>query len=440
MNFENKLKVVLDSLYDGILIIDEKGIVQYINPSYTRITKIKEEEILNKKLTDVRKDSHLTRVMKSGIQELGLYRTIGNIKYIVNMVPIIENKKIIGGISVVNEMQDIQNTLDKTLLLLDNLKQKVKTLNKNKYTFDSIISIDKNSIDTKNYAKKISKSESNVLIFGESGTGKELYAHAIHSESLRKNSTFIALNCATLDKNLIESELFGYEEGAFTDAKKFGKIGLFQMADGGTLFLDEIAELDYSLQNKLLRVLQEKTIRKIGGTEEITVDFRLICATNQNLLELVNSGKFRKDLYYRIAVIPLNLLPLKERRKDILPLAEKFISDLCQKYKKEVKISDEVKHILYSHNWNGNVRELRNVMEFAFSTVDGNILLAKDIPFQISKNLEILDIENLSEYIKKIEKEYILNALSKYDNNITGKKEAAKKLGISLATLYNKLS
>ena len=187
MKIDNNLKNIFDSLYDGILIIDKNGIVIYVNPSYTRITKINKEDIENKRLLDIRKDSHLTKVMKTGVKEIGQYRTINNIKYIVNMVPIIENNIIIGGISVLNDMQDIQRNLDRILVILDNLKEKVKLLNKSKYNFDSIIAVDKDSIELKKYSKKISLNDSNILINGESGTGKKIYAQAIHNESKRAN-------------------------------------------------------------------------------------------------------------------------------------------------------------------------------------------------------------------------------------------------------------
>ena len=215
MKIDNNLKNIFDSLYDGILIIDKNGIVVYTNPSYSRITKINKEDIVNKRLLDVRKDSHLTKVMKTGIKEIGQYRTINNIKYIVNMVPIIEKGEIVGGISVLNDMQDIQKNLDKTLAILDNLKEKVKILNKSKYSFDSIIAVDKSSVELKNYSKKISLNDSNILITGESGTGKKIYAHSIHNGSNRASFPFIAISSTTYSKQNLEKELFGLEQDAF---------------------------------------------------------------------------------------------------------------------------------------------------------------------------------------------------------------------------------
>ena len=439
MKIDNNLKNIFDSLYDGILIIDKNGMVVYTNPSYSRITKINKEDILNKRLLDVRKDSHLTKVMKTGIKEIGQYRTINNIKYIVNMVPIIEKGEIVGGISVLNDMQDIQKNLDKTLAILDNLKEKVKILNKSKYSFDSIIAVDKSSIELKNYSKKISLNDSNILITGESGTGKKIYAHAIHNGSNRASFPFIAINCTTYSKENLEKELFGLEQDAFYDEKK-RKIGLLQLVDGGTLFLDEISELDYSLQTKLLHVLQEKTFTKMESLKEIPVDFRLISTTNKNLLELVNQGKFRKDLYYRISVIPLNLLPLKNRKGDILALANKFLKDLSIKYRREVSFSEDVIKILLSYDWSGNIRELRNIVEFLFNISDNSVITIEDLPDYLYLNKKNESYKNLNDYLKECEKKYIRKILSNFENNLEGKKKTAKLLGISLATLYNKLS
>ena len=439
MKIDNNLKNIFDSLYDGILIIDKNGIVVYTNPSYSRITKINKEDIVNKRLLDVRKDSHLTKVMKTGIKEIGQYRTINNIKYIVNMVPIIEKGEIVGGISVLNDMQDIQKNLDKTLAILDNLKEKVKILNKSKYSFDSIIAVDKSSVELKNYSKKISLNDSNILITGESGTGKKIYAHEIHNGSNRASFPFIAINCTTYSKENLERELFGLEQDAFYDEKK-RKIGLLQLVDGGTLFLDEISELDYSLQTKLLHVLQEKTFTKMESLKEIPVDFRLISTTNKNLLELVNQGKFRKDLYYRISVIPLNLLPLKNRKGDILALANKFLKDLSIKYRREVSFSEDVIKILLSYDWSGNIRELRNIVEFLFNISDSSVITIEDLPDYLYLNKKNESYKNLNDYLKECEKKYIKKILSNFENNLEGKKKTAKLLGISLATLYNKLS
>lgn len=438
------VKIILDSLYDGILIIDSEGIVRYINPAYTRITKVKEEDIIGKKLSDVRKGSYLTEVIKSGKLQLNVHRKMDEVEYIVNMVPIYGKKnKVLGGISLLNELNDVYKLTEKlnlSKIIIQNLKEHVKSLGSGKYNFDDIIAVDKKSVEIKEFAKRIALTDSNVLITGESGTGKELYASAIHNFSLRKDFPFIPVNCASFEKSLIESELFGYEEGTFTGAKKNGKTGLFQLANGGVLFLDEIGELEYGLQGKLLRVLQEKSIRKIGGSKEIPIDVRLICATNKDLFKLMEEGKFRRDLYYRIAIIPLTIPPLRERKDDIPALANKFISDLSQKYKKDMFLSQEAIQLLKEYEWCGNIRELKNIIEFTFNMREERVILKEYLPIKVEENILDSEIIELNEYINKVEKEYINKAIAKYGDSVEGKKKAAKALGISLATFYNKLN
>ncbi len=438
------VKIILDSLYDGILIIDSEGIVRYINPAYTRITKVKEENIIGKKLSDVRKGSYLTEVIKSGKLQLNVHRKMDEVEYIVNMVPIYGKKnKVLGGISLLNELNDVYKLTEKlnlSKIIIQNLKEHVKSLGSGKYNFEDIIAVDKKSIEIKEFAKRIALTDSNVLITGESGTGKELYASAIHNFSLRKDFPFIPVNCASFEKSLIESELFGYEEGTFTGAKKNGKTGLFQLANGGVLFLDEIGELEYGLQGKLLRVLQEKSIRKIGGSKEIPIDVRLICATNKDLFKLMEEGKFRRDLYYRIAIIPLTIPPLRERKDDIPALANKFISDLSQKYKKDMFLSQEAIQLLKEYEWCGNIRELKNIIEFTFNMREEKVILKEHLPIKVEENILDSEIIELNEYINKVEKEYINKAIAKYGDSVEGKKKAAKALGISLATFYNKLN
>lgn len=438
------VKIILDSLYDGILIIDSEGIVRYINPAYTRITKVKEEDIIGKKLSDVRKGNYLTEVIKSGKLQLNVHRKMDEVEYIVNMVPIYGKKnKVLGGISLLNELNDVYKLTEKlnlSKIIIQNLKEHVKSLGSGKYNFDDIIAVDKKSVEIKEFAKRIALTDSNVLITGESGTGKELYASAIHNFSLRKDFPFIPVNCASFEKSLIESELFGYEEGTFTGAKKNGKTGLFQLANGGVLFLDEIGELEYGLQGKLLHVLQEKSIRKIGGSKEIPIDVRLICATNKDLFKLMEEGKFRRDLYYRIAIIPLTIPPLRERKDDIPALANKFISDLSQKYKKDMFLSQEAIQLLKEYEWCGNIRELKNIIEFTFNMREEKVILKEHLPIKVEENILDSEIIELNEYINKVEKEYINKAIAKYGDSVEGKKKAAKALGISLATFYNKLN
>lgn len=436
-------KLIFDSLYDGILIVDKEGVVRYINPAYTRITKVEEKNIIGRYLSEVRPGSRLTDVVKDEKMELGAHRKMGDVEYLVNMVPIYEDGKVIGGISLLNELIDIYKLTEKlnlSKIIIQNLKEHVKTLGNGKYSFDDIITVDEKSIEVKEFAKRIALADSNVLITGESGTGKELYASAIHNFSARKDFPFIPVNCASFEKNLIESELFGYEEGSFTGAKKNGKTGLFQLAQGGTLFLDEIGELEYGLQGKLLRVLQEKSIRKIGGSKEISIDVRLICATNKNLEQMIEENTFRRDLYYRIAIMPMSIPPLREKKNDIKAIAEKFLSDLSMKYRKEVRLNGNALKVLKEYDWPGNIRELKNIIEFTFSMAEGNEIKAEHLPINMKNNInENENILPLSEIVREAEQHYLKKVIEIYGDSVEGKKKAAKALNISLATLYNKL-
>lgn len=435
-------KLIFDSLYDGILIVDKEGVVRYINPAYTRITKVEEKNIIGRYLSEVRPGSRLTDVVKDEKMELGAHRKMGDVEYLVNMVPIYEDGKVIGGISLLNELIDIYKLTEKlnlSKIIIQNLKEHVKTLGNGKYSFDDIITVDEKSIEVKEFAKRIALADSNVLITGESGTGKELYASAIHNFSARKDFPFIPVNCASFEKNLIESELFGYEEGSFTGAKKNGKTGLFQLAQGGTLFLDEIGELEYGLQGKLLRVLQEKSIRKIGGSKEIPIDVRLICATNKNLEQMIEENTFRRDLYYRIAIMPMSIPPLREKKNDIKAIAEKFLSDLSMKYRKEVRLNGNALKVLKEYDWPGNIRELKNIIEFTFSMAEGNEIKAEHLPINMKNNInENENILPLSEIVREAEQNYLKKVIEIYGDSVEGKKKAAKALNISLATLYNK--
>ncbi|MCB2362344.1 sigma-54 interaction domain-containing protein [Clostridium estertheticum] len=445
MEINNWVKVILHSLHEGVLIADINGIVKYINPAYTRITMVSSNEIIGKFLSEKRPGSRLMNVIQGGKELLRIPRKEGDIEYIVNMVPIIETAQTIGGISILTEMTEMYNIteqLNKSNIMIRNLQKQVKNLAKAKYCFNDIISVDSNSSETKILAKRISQNDSNVLITGESGTGKELYANSIHMDSSRQNHSFVAVNCANFDSNLLESELFGYEEGAFTGAKKNGKIGIFELANGGTLFLDEIGEMNYDLQAKILRTLQENTVRRIGGLKDIPINVRIIAATNKNLEKMIEENRFRKDLYYRIVVFPLNIAALRNRREDIKPLVEKFLNDMASKFKRNIELSEDAFNILYNYDWPGNIRELNNAIEFAANMVDDFIIRPENLPKIIQSEgvkKNIIKSKSLEKIIKDTEVLEIRKAILIYGETVQGKKNAAKALGISLATLYNKL-
>ena len=295
--------------------------------------------------------------------------------------------------------------------------------------------------ETKQRAWKFAQNNSNVLLLGESGTGKELFARAIHNAGKRKDKMFVTVNCAATPDNLLESELFGYEEGAFTGSAKGGKIGKFQLADQGTLFLDEIGELPLHLQAKLLRALQEKTITKIGGTQEVEVDIRIIAATNRDLEQMVENGEFREDLYYRLTVAPLKIPSLAERRTDIGLLTAHFVKECGKTMEKSLEgVNREAMAVLLEYDWPGNVRELQNAIEFAANMTDGPIIEKKHLPKRILGRKKTHFDEERILPLKEMEQYCIQKALNYYGNDAKGKEMAAEALGIGIATLYRKIS
>lgn len=438
------MKDFFDYLYDGILIIDADEIVRYINPSYTRITHVSYNDIVGKRIREVRPGARLPNVLITKKPIVGVLRQEFGMEYSVNMSPIFENSEIVGAVSVVSNIEDIYKLyqdIDKYKSKVKTLENRMKAIQKAKYNLNDIISEDINSQKIKDVIKKIAKKNTTILIWGESGTGKELYAHAIHNESRRSDGPFIAVNCASFQGNLLESELFGYEDGSFTGAKREGKMGLFEAANNGTIFLDEISEMNFDVQAKLLRVLQEGSIRRIGSIKETNIDVRVIAATNKNLEDLVSKEKFREDLYYRISVFPLNIPPLRQRKDDILPLINYFLRYHKNDLKKDIVLSKEAESLLYSYDWPGNVRELKNSLEFAVNMMEYYTIDAKHLPtrMQYCSKSSVYLMKNLSSMVKEFEKDEIRKTIEIFGDTLTGKKSAAEALGISLASLYNKM-
>lgn len=438
-------KTFFEYLYDGILVVDENSVVQYINRSYTRITGISEESIVGRPLKEVRPGARLVDVVNSGEPIVGALRREKGVDYTVNMSPIIEDGKVVGGISIVSNIEDVRK-LSKTISRYENeilmLENRMQAINRAKYTLDDVIAADSVALKLKEDIARIAEKDTTVVLLGESGVGKELYAQALHNASRRKNNSFIAVNCAAFQKELLESELFGYEDGAFTGARKGGKMGLFEAADKGTIFLDEILEMSMETQGHLLRTLQEHTIRRVGSVKEVPVDIRIVAATNRNLEKCVSEGTFRQDLYYRIAIYPIRIPPLRERKDDILALAEAFLKEHKNAFKKNIVISDEAKTALTEYEWKGNVRELRNAVEFSVNNMEDSTIEARHLPYRIQRQVDIEDvapIKTLTEAVREAEQREIAKAIKTWGDDVEGKKKAAKALGISLASLYNKM-
>lgn len=438
-------KDIYESMNQGILLCDEESRILYFNSSYGRFIGYKLDDVCGQPIRDIRPGAVAPDVIAKGQPQESLLRVENGQEYFADVYPVRENGKIVGSVSVVTSMMNANCIKDKMIKLEEQervMKDRLARTNGTHYSFEQIICSSPKTLETIAKAKKVARHPVNILLQGESGCGKELFAQSIHNESERRDAPFVAINCAALNKTMLESELFGYENGAFTGAKKGGKPGLFETAKGGTLFLDEISEMDYDLQAKLLRVLQEKKFRRIGGLHEIDTDVRLICACNVNLQQYIEEKKFRMDLYYRIAVFPLTIPPLRERREDIKSLADYYLQVAEIQNKQSYRFSDEVKERMYCYDWPGNVRELRNTVEYCALMAMGTDITMDCLPPSLLQGQQVVPEQNvipLDQRIREFEKNEIMRTLEIYGHTTDGKKKAAKALGISLSSLYNKI-
>lgn len=441
-------KAFFQNMNEGVLIIDKDCRVVFANPAYLDFIEKTEEEIMGKELNSFRHGARLPEVVETGQKILHVARTEDSADkvYFVNMYPIIEEGEIKGGISIViflDDAYDVKKVLEDHEQYLQDVMSRINEVQSKTDGFDSVVAVSPASVSVKELAGRIARTDATVLLESESGTGKEVYARAIHNASNRKKETFLAVNCASFNSSLLESELFGYVGGAFTGAEKKGKMGVFEAARGGTLFLDEISEIDLEFQAKLLRVLQEHCIRPVGGVSEIPVDVRVICACNADLQDYVEKGKFRKDLYYRLNTFTIHIPPLRDRKEDIPALTAFFLKEFSDKLKRQISISDEAMECLLAHNWPGNVRELRNILEFGAYLSEDGFISREMLPVQIMGKAMASEARNsglcLADRVHQFERQEIEKTLALYGNHLDGKKQAAKSLGISLASLYNKL-
>ncbi len=448
------LEAVLHATEDAITVVNEEGNGILINPAYTKITGLTEADVLNKpaSVAVTEGESMHLKVLKTRQLVRGVRLKMGPLKkeVVVNVAPVIMDGKLRGSVGVIHDITEIMQLSEE----LANAKKIIRHLQA-KYTFDDIIGQSEPIQAAVVQARHASDTPATVLLRGESGTGKELFAHAIHNVSGRSKGPFVRVNCAAIVETLLESELFGYDEGAFTGAVRGGKKGYFEDANGGTIFLDEIGDLNLALQAKLLRVLQEKEIIRVGGTRSIPVNVRIIAATNANLEQRISEGTFREDLYYRLNVAPIFVPPLRVRKDDIPLLATYLCKKLQIEYKRKViKISPAVFRLLMNYDWPGNVRELENVLGRTMIQMDKNeeILLPRHLPeYLIRKRKkpgantgnyfarpapEDLLAGNLSNILDLTERNILMETLQHTNGNKT---KAARLLGIAVRSLYYKL-
>lgn len=440
------MEMVFENALEEIAVVDEKGIIQYANQKFLTLFNISSQEAIGKHINQVAMGKGIFKAIQSGEKRtVSRFLTESGREFVVQRIPLKKGNKIIGevGMSLFKDFNDMESILQKLHILekkVNYYKKKLKSVCPSYYTVNDIIGHSEIIRKTKEIAFKAASNSSNVLILGESGTGKELFAHAIHHASARKMKSFVRVNCSAIPKELLEAELFGYEPNSFTGARKKGRVGKFELSHQGTIFLDEIGDMPLEMQAKLLRVIQEKEIERVGGTNPIRVNFRLITATNQDLEKKVSEGSFRKELYYRINVIRLCLPPLRQRREDI-PFLVQYI---LKRIKEERGISDifitpEVLDIFERYNWPGNIRELMNIMEYAVNIMEGNSIKLNNLPsflLNMDRTEEKFDRNYFKRVLHESEKDAILKLIESTQGNVS---KAAKIMGVHRTGLYKKL-
>ncbi|MGG4491089.1 sigma-54 interaction domain-containing protein [Metabacillus idriensis] len=426
------LQVAIQSMYEGILAVDQNGYILELNRSAEKILNLNRNDVLKLNISDITPDLPIEKVFSTAKGysdiEFSLHIHKRKIQVIGSVIPLVYEGLIIGIAISFKALRDVQKLAYSITSEIDDS------------TFDIIIGKSKAILQAKSTAKQISASDSTIIFMGESGTGKELFARAVHQESQRENKPFRAINCAAIPEHLLESELFGYSEGAFTGARKKGKPGKFEMANGGTIFLDEIGDMPLHLQVKILRVLEERRVERIGSNSSLDIDVRVLAATHKNLEQMVIDGEFREDLFYRLNVIPLHIPPLRERVGDVSVLLRHFVKHYVNITGKQVNgFTTEAEDCLCSYPWPGNIRELQNTVEYAINMTKSLWISLEDLPTRVKPktNHSVLN-QNLT--LEAMEEKMILQSLKKHGDTLNGKKEAARELGINVATLYRKIN
>lgn len=449
------LSDILDKLDDGVIVVDSDGRICFENEAYSHIVGVSERKTIGRNLHTVEPDALLLKVLKTGKaihRNRHLIHSVG--KFVaMRIYPIVRNGVILGAYSIFQDVSEFDKLNQEFHRMAGIAREYGNQLNE-KQSLDHLKIVRRSPVYDKVLTKAltIATTDASVLIRGESGVGKEVITRLIHENSHRGDKPLITVNCAAIPESLIESELFGYEEGAFTGSKKGGKLGKFELAHEGTLFLDEIGDMPYAMQAKLLRALQEGEIERVGGSKSVSVDVRIIAATNQNLEEMIESKQFRQDLYFRLNVVSITVPPLRARKEDIIPLINHFLQKNNEKYKKEVTISSEAYHLFEEYQWPGNVRQLQNYVESMVIMTGGDGII-RTVPLSLYKgdneqNLKrgrmqediqskfILEELSFTEAVRRYEQSLIKAAIE----NCNGNRDLAiQKLGISRRTFYRKL-
>lgn len=430
-----ELRTIIDSVNEGIMAIDDKRRILCMNNWAREVLGLTKKDLVGKTIDELFPQNSVTEVLLTNKEikdQEEIFKINGKTyRFLLSAKPIIFNQKRAGAVASFTDFNNLQRSIYKI------------SENPDTFTFDKILGNSPNFTMIKEQVKQIANQDITVLLLGESGTGKELFARAIHYESRRKKEVFLAINCGAIPDSLIESELFGYEKGAFSGANPLGKVGKLERANGGTVFLDEIGDLPLHMQVKLLRVLQEREISRVGGLTPIKIDIRIIAATNKDLRAMVQRGEFREDLFYRLNVVPILIPPLRERRQDILEMADIFFRRYTKLHDIELKgISEEANELLLSHSYPGNVRELQNLIEYGIIFEKSDFLTAETLSKKIDgkRSFDTAQVKGgLKELVARYEKDVIEELLNNYGQDTEAKQKIARHLRISTATLYRKL-
>lgn len=449
---EKELEAILEYSHDGLWIMDGAGITLRVSKSWQNFSGIDREEVIGRSVYEIVAEGYYTdsaaiHVIEQRKPATIIYKTKTGKKALVTATPVFGEDgniwRIISNVRDITELDQYRRELEESHKINLRFREELKFLRQQHLESTGIIARSRAMHDILEVAAQTAGSDATILILGESGVGKDMVARFIHNTSNRKEGPFIRVNCSAIPETLIESELFGYEEGSFTGARKKGKPGMFELAQGGTLFLDEIGELPIQMQAKLLHVLQDHSIMRVGGVKPINVDVRIIAATNQDLKSMVEEGRFRKDLYYRLNVIPIHIPPLRERPDDIIPLLMYFLDKYNQKYQMNKSFSSEALKLLVKYEWPGNVRELENIAERLILTCPTDSIDKKDLPAFIKeksaedknaiplKDFNFSQVGSLKQAKEEIEKSLLSWALARYGST----RKVASALGVAQPTV-----
>ncbi|MBN8200918.1 MULTISPECIES: sigma-54 interaction domain-containing protein [Bacillaceae] len=435
------VETIVENAFGWLVVVNKEGTIIYINKNYCDFLEVEREQVLGKHVSGVIENSRMHIVAESGKEEIADLQYIRGNYMIANRIPIFSGGEVIGAFGTVffRDTKEWMQMNSHVKSMLTKIQSYIQEIDPSvKYSLDDILGNSSQIHSLKEKVKMVAASDISVLIRGESGTGKELFAHSIHQLSNRSHQPFVKINCGAIPEHLLESELFGYEEGAFTGAKKGGKKGKFQLADGGTLFLDEIGDMPLNMQVKLLRALQEGEIESVGSTSSVKVDVRIIAATNRPLEKMMEEKRFREDLFYRINVVPFMVPSLRDRMEDLSLLIDSFIKKITKKSGKRISaIEDEVIEKFHQYSWPGNIRELENVIEASIHLTNNESITTESLPDYMKESAVYpVGKKNLKDILEETEKRILTQSLTKYNHD---RIEAAKALGISKSSMYEKL-